>query len=131
MRADGGQAVSSRPDVAPPSYTAELEKLQDQIPPFSSAEAMDVLQAELGCPPSVHFSELSPEPVAAASLGQVRACSLPDAHCGGRVCCPCGTHACNPQVGLCKALPGLIGSTLTILELPCNCQLEASSGRAT
>ena len=75
-RADGEQAVSSRPDVAPPSYTAELEKLQDQIPPFSSAEAMDVLQAELGCPPSVHFSELSPEPVAAASLGQVRACCL-------------------------------------------------------
>ena len=66
------QAVSSRPDVAPPSYTAELEKLQDQIPPFPSAQAMAVMQAELGAPASVHFSELSPEPVAAASLGQVR-----------------------------------------------------------
>jgi len=66
------QAVSSRPDVAPPSYTAELEKLQDQIPPFPSADAMAVLAAELGAPASVHFADLSPEPVAAASLGQVR-----------------------------------------------------------
>jgi len=64
--------VSSRPDVAPPSYTAELEKLQDQIPPFPSADAMAVLAAELGAPASVHFAELSPEPVAAASLGQAR-----------------------------------------------------------
>ena len=64
--------MSSRPDVAPPSYTAELEKLQDQIPPFPSAQAMAVLQAELGAPASVHFSELSPEPAAAASLGQAR-----------------------------------------------------------
>ena len=67
------QAVSSRPDVAPPSYTAELEKLQDQIPPFPSDEAMQVLEAELGCAASVHFFELSPQPVAAASLGQASA----------------------------------------------------------
>ena len=36
------QAVSSRPDVTPPDYLKELEKLQDQIPPFPDAEAMQV-----------------------------------------------------------------------------------------
>ena len=67
------QAVSSRPDVAPPSFVLELEKLQDQIPPFPTAEAMAVMTEDLGMPPSAVFSYLSPEPVAAASLGQVRA----------------------------------------------------------
>lgn len=66
-----GQAVSSRPDVTPPDYLKELEKLQDQIPPFPDAEAMQVLRDELGRPPSHVFSSLTPSPVAAASLGQV------------------------------------------------------------
>jgi len=66
-----GQALSSRPDVLPPAYLRELEALQDRIPAFSDAEAYAVLEAELGAPPSAIFSELSPSPVAAASLGQV------------------------------------------------------------
>ena len=65
------QAVSSRPDVTPPSYTKELEKLQDQIPPFNDVDAMRVITEELGMPPSSIFSSISPSPIAAASLGQV------------------------------------------------------------
>lgn len=34
-----GQALSSRPDVLPPAYLHELEKLQDRIPPFSTEDA--------------------------------------------------------------------------------------------
>ena len=68
-----GQAVSSRPDLLPPSYTDELEKLQDEIPPFSDVDAMRTLTSELGQSPTAMFSELTPSPVAAASLGQVRA----------------------------------------------------------
>jgi aarF domain-containing kinase len=37
-----GQALSSRPDVLPPAYLAELELLQDRIPPFSDVEALQV-----------------------------------------------------------------------------------------
>ena len=66
------QAVSSRPDVAPPSYTRELEKLQDQIPPFSNADAMAVIEEDTGRPIISLFSYISPEPIAAASLGQVQ-----------------------------------------------------------
>ena len=65
------QAVSSRPDVTPPDYLKELEKLQDQIPAFDSKEAMQVMEQELGYPPSRLFSMLARTPTAAASLGQV------------------------------------------------------------
>ena len=36
-----GQVASSRPDVVPPAYLKELEKLQDRIPPFNNAEAFE------------------------------------------------------------------------------------------
>ncbi|EFN55778.1 hypothetical protein CHLNCDRAFT_57703 [Chlorella variabilis] len=73
-----GQAVSSRPDVAPPEFLRELEKLQDQIPPFCNDEAFAVIQAELGAPASQVFSSISPEAMAAASLGQVYRAVLRD-----------------------------------------------------
>ncbi|XP_059279891.1 uncharacterized aarF domain-containing protein kinase At1g71810, chloroplastic isoform X1 [Lycium ferocissimum] len=65
------QAISSRPDLIPPSYLDELSLLQDRITPFSSEVAFQIIEKELGMPIDVMFSEISPEPVAAASLGQV------------------------------------------------------------
>ena len=70
------QAVSSRPDFVPPSYSRELEKLQDKIPPYSDEEAMRILQEELGQPVNSVFSEFSRSSIAAASLGQVSLYSL-------------------------------------------------------
>lgn len=66
-----GQAVSSRPDVLSPEMLAELEKLQDRLPPFSTEEALRVIEEEYGRPHQSIFKSISPEPVAAASLGQV------------------------------------------------------------
>lgn len=65
------QAVSSRPDVIPPAYLDELSLLQDRIAPFSTDAAFNIIEKELGLPLDMIFSEISPEPVAAASLGQV------------------------------------------------------------
>ncbi|XWS21839.1 hypothetical protein CRYUN_Cryun30bG0090000 [Craigia yunnanensis] len=65
------QAVSSRPDLVPPSYLDELSLLQDRISPFSTEVAFDTIEKELGLRIDELFSEISPEPVAAASLGQV------------------------------------------------------------
>ncbi|XP_078432604.1 protein kinase superfamily protein [Wolffia australiana] len=65
------QAVSSRPDIIPPAYLEELSLLQDRIAPFSSEVAFNIIEEELGAPIDMIFSEISPEPVAAASLGQV------------------------------------------------------------
>ncbi|XP_028792472.1 uncharacterized aarF domain-containing protein kinase At1g71810, chloroplastic isoform X2 [Neltuma alba] len=65
------QAVSSRPDLLPPSYVDELSLLQDRISPFSTEVAFSMIEQELGLPIDELFSEISPMPVAAASLGQV------------------------------------------------------------
>ncbi|KAI5084943.1 hypothetical protein GOP47_0001112 [Adiantum capillus-veneris] len=65
------QAVSSRPDVIPPAYLEELSLLQDQIAPFATDAALKTIEQELGLPVDLIFSEITPQPVAAASLGQV------------------------------------------------------------
>lgn len=44
---------------------------QDQIPPFSTKVAIRSIESQLGVPISEIFSDISPEPMAAASLGQV------------------------------------------------------------
>lgn len=65
------QAISSRSDLVPPSYLDELSLLQDRINPFSSEVAFNTIEQELGMAIDEIFSEISPVPVAAASLGQV------------------------------------------------------------
>lgn len=66
-----GQALSTRPDLVPPVYLEELTKLQDQLPPFPNEIAFHFIETELGAAPEAIFAELSPHPIAAASLGQV------------------------------------------------------------
>ncbi|WP_019507953.1 AarF/ABC1/UbiB kinase family protein [Pleurocapsa sp. PCC 7319] len=66
-----GQALSTRPDVVPPVYLEELTTLQDKIPSFPNDVAFRFIEEELGNPPEKIYAELSPQPIAAASLGQV------------------------------------------------------------
>lgn len=66
------QALSIREDIIPSAYALELRSLQDAVPPFDSALAYEVLRKELGVSDlNEIFSELSAEPVASASIGQV------------------------------------------------------------
>ncbi len=66
-----GQALSTRPDLVPPLYLEELSQLQDQLPPFPNQLAYQFIEQELGDRPEQIYAELSPQPIAAASLGQV------------------------------------------------------------
>lgn len=66
-----GQALSTRPDLIRKDYLDELVKLQDQLPPFDNVLAYKIIETELERSIDEIFSELSPSPVAAASLGQV------------------------------------------------------------
>jgi predicted unusual protein kinase regulating ubiquinone biosynthesis (AarF/ABC1/UbiB family) len=66
-----GQALSTRPDLVRQDFLDELICLQDQLPAFDTSIAFKIIETELGNPMRSLFREISPEPVAAASLGQV------------------------------------------------------------
>lgn len=65
-----GQALSIRPDVLSPRAMVELQKLCDKVPSYDNKLAMATIEKEVG-PIDEVFSELSENPLAAASLGQV------------------------------------------------------------
>ncbi|MBD2328254.1 AarF/ABC1/UbiB kinase family protein [Alkalinema sp. FACHB-956] len=71
-----GQALSTRPDLVRQDYLDELIKLQDQLPPFPNEIALQIIEEELDRDPYSVYSEISPHPVAAASLGQVYRATL-------------------------------------------------------
>ena len=73
-----GQALSVRPDLLPPAIAAELAKLQDQVPPFAGEQAEAALVAAFGRPVEQVFGSFAHEPLAAASIAQVHAATLPD-----------------------------------------------------
>ncbi len=66
-----GQSISTRADLLPLPYVKELSKLQDSVPAFPREEAMRIIERELGKPAGDLYAEIEPQPVAAASLGQV------------------------------------------------------------
>ncbi|MER3488229.1 MAG: hypothetical protein C4307_05705 [Chloroflexota bacterium] len=73
-----GQLLSTRPDVVPPDIIAELRKLQDEVSPFPFEQVEAVIEAELGLSLDKLFLEFSPQPLAAASIGQVHEAVLPN-----------------------------------------------------
>jgi predicted unusual protein kinase regulating ubiquinone biosynthesis (AarF/ABC1/UbiB family) len=66
-----GQALSTRPDIVPPVFMDELAELQDQLPPFPNEIAFQFIRDALGDDPLEVYAEISDNPIAAASLGQV------------------------------------------------------------
>ncbi len=73
-----GQVLSSRPDLLPEPYRKALARLQDRVKPFPFAEVEEIVMSELGVRISKAFSRFDPEPIGAASLGQVHAAALRD-----------------------------------------------------
>lgn len=71
-----GQVLSTRRDLLPPEFVAELGRLQDRAAPLPWPVVEAVLTAELGRPVAEVFADVSPEPLAAASVAQVHAATL-------------------------------------------------------
>jgi predicted unusual protein kinase regulating ubiquinone biosynthesis (AarF/ABC1/UbiB family) len=66
-----GQVLANRPDIIRMDYMQELTLLQDNVPAFPNAEAMAIMEQQIGAPLDTVFSYVSTDPIAAASLGQV------------------------------------------------------------
>jgi len=73
-----GQMLSVVAEGLPEAYQTALRGLQQSAPPMAAHLVAEVIQAELGQTPERAFFEFSPEPVAAASIGQVHRARLFD-----------------------------------------------------
>jgi predicted unusual protein kinase regulating ubiquinone biosynthesis (AarF/ABC1/UbiB family) len=78
------QLLATIPDLIPPEYAAELQKLQSEAPPMGAAFVKRRMQAELGPQWQSRFGSFDLNPAAAASLGQVHRASTKD---GERIAC--------------------------------------------
>src|SRR4051812_20311960 len=65
------QLLATIPDLVPPEYAAELQKLQSEAPPMGAAFVKRRMMSELGPDWQSRFGSFDLKPAAAASLGQV------------------------------------------------------------
>ncbi len=65
------QVFAARADIVPEPYLAHLATLTDAVPPLPPGAVEEVIAAEFERPVTDLFERFDPEPLAAASLGQV------------------------------------------------------------
>lgn len=73
-----GQMLSTRRDMLPLEYTAELEKLQTSTSPVTYPQIAETIRRELGADPHELFDEFEETPLASASIGQAHRARLKD-----------------------------------------------------
>jgi len=71
-----GQALSTRPDLIPPEYVAELSKLQDHVPELPYSDIETTIEKEFGKAPNKLFHYFHRKPLGAGSIGQVHKATL-------------------------------------------------------
>ena len=105
-----GQLLSTRPDVVPEDIVVELQKLQDEVRPFPYEDVERVIREDLGLSVEQLFTDFDPEPVAAASIGQVHRATLPN----GRDVAVVITDISSSGVAIKTELRPEIGTPVTI-----------------
>ncbi len=71
-----GQILSSRPDILPPDFIAELTLLQDSAAPMPVELVFQLIEKGLGKPADQLFAWIDPQPLASASIAQVHRAKL-------------------------------------------------------
>jgi ubiquinone biosynthesis protein len=71
-----GQILSTRPDLIPVEFIRELEKLQDNVPPFPFSQVKEIVERELRASLTDTFLHFHESPLAAASIAQVHRAQL-------------------------------------------------------
>ncbi len=71
-----GQLLSTRSDLLPEEFIAELSRLQDRAEPAPWEQVQELIAASIGMPAGEAFAELATEPAAAASIAQVHKARL-------------------------------------------------------
>ena len=71
-----GQILSTRKDLFTEEMLTELEKLQDNVPPFKTKIAKDIIENELGSPIKNLFASFESTPLASASVAQIHRAEL-------------------------------------------------------
>jgi ubiquinone biosynthesis protein len=73
-----GQVLSTRADLLPPGYLAELARLQDAAPEVPADKVISIVEGELGRPVAEVFTQFDPRPLATGSIGQAHLATLTD-----------------------------------------------------
>jgi ubiquinone biosynthesis protein len=73
-----GQLLSTRADLLPPDYRAELTKLLDAAPAVPSNVVEEIVEHELHAPVDTAFVSFDAVPLACASVGQAHTATLRD-----------------------------------------------------
>ena len=66
-----GQILSTRKDLFDLETLNELEKLQDEVAPFDTGLAIEIIERELGASLAETFTYFNKTPLAAASVAQI------------------------------------------------------------
>lgn len=73
-----GQMLSTRPDLLPPEYIRELERICHHVAPFPADVSRAIVEDELGKPVEEIFSRFQEQPRASGSIAQIHDARLHD-----------------------------------------------------